>query len=226
MSIDTFGRSCTRCGEKKEWSEFYNLRRGINGKTPACKTCMAALADKYRSENRDQVRKRGKESKKRKRAEDPQPDRDANRRWRLANKNKISIKQKKYYENNKERLREAVRKYNAQHAAEAKAWQQNYRARKRAGGSITGNDMRRVLTESALCFYCESPYTADRRPTVDHVVPLSKGGTNDLSNLVSCCRSCNSKKRARTLEEWEPAIGKNRLLEKMATRLAPQNIAR
>lgn len=226
MSIDTCGRSCTRCGEKKDWSEFHNLRKGVNGKNPACKMCVAALAEKHRSENRDRVRESSRESKKRKRAENPQPDRDANRRWRLANKNKISAKQKRYYENNKERLQEAVRQYNARHPVEAKAWQQNYRARKRAGGSITGDDMRRVLTESASCFYCEALYTADRRPTVDHVVPLSKGGTNAADNLVSCCRSCNSKKRARTLEEWEPAIGKNRLLEKMAKRLAPQNIAR
>lgn len=36
---------------------------------------------------------------------------------------------------------------------------------------------------------------------VDHVIPRSKGGTDDLSNLVLCCQTCNSTKRDRT-PEW------------------------
>jgi hypothetical protein len=31
-------------------------------------------------------------------------------------------------------------------------------------------------------------------PCIDHVIPRSRGGSNDLSNLVLCCRSCNSSK--------------------------------
>ena len=33
--------------------------------------------------------------------------------------------------------------------------------------------------------------------TVDHVIPQSKGGTNDIDNLVPCCFSCNAKKKDR-----------------------------
>lgn len=51
------------------------------------------------------------------------------------------------------------------------------------------------------CVYCGA--TEDL--TVDHVLPISRGGTNDLSNLVTACRPCNSSKNAKTPEEWEAA---------------------
>lgn len=35
----------------------------------------------------------------------------------------------------------------------------------------------------------------------DHVVPLSRGGTNDRANLVTSCRDCNRKKADKTPEE-------------------------
>jgi len=48
------------------------------------------------------------------------------------------------------------------------------------------------------CAYCESAPVE----TVDHVVPLARGGTNREGNLNPACRSCNSSKGARLLIEW------------------------
>lgn len=43
-----------------------------------------------------------------------------------------------------------------------------------------------------------------RRATLcaDHVIPLSRGGTNDEGNLVCACLPCNSSKNDRLLSEW------------------------
>lgn len=49
-----------------------------------------------------------------------------------------------------------------------------------------------VLAAHPFCAYCGAP--AD---TVDHIVPLSRGGTDDPSNLRSACRACNTRKRDR-----------------------------
>jgi 5-methylcytosine-specific restriction endonuclease McrA len=42
----------------------------------------------------------------------------------------------------------------------------------------------------------------------DHIIPLSRGGEHELSNIRICCASCNSKKHDRTLEEMLPYINK------------------
>jgi hypothetical protein len=47
------------------------------------------------------------------------------------------------------------------------------------------------------CVYCGNT----KYLTLDHLVPLSRGGSNDEENLVTACRPCNSKKRDRTPEE-------------------------
>lgn len=49
----------------------------------------------------------------------------------------------------------------------------------------------------AQCSYCPAPAT-----TVDHVVPLNRGGSHAEGNLAPACRSCNSSKGDKLLIEW------------------------
>lgn len=50
------------------------------------------------------------------------------------------------------------------------------------------------------CQYCGEVFD-DRDLTVDHVHPKSKGGSNDWTNLVTCCQPCNTKKADRFCQE-------------------------
>lgn len=61
------------------------------------------------------------------------------------------------------------------------------------------NAMRHMITpqlmarDGAYCAHCGE----ERDLTIDHVRPLSRGGSNELSNLQVLCRPCNSRKGAR-----------------------------
>jgi len=71
----------------------------------------------------------------------------------------------------------------------------------RGGGHI---DMRGFTEKCAelnwTCQLC-GKQLSPQDVTMDHIVPISRGGTNDLYNLQPLCMSCNAKKGARTMEE-------------------------
>lgn len=56
------------------------------------------------------------------------------------------------------------------------------------------------------CSYCKTKITRLTPPTVDHKRSLSKGGTNNISNLTIACRSCNARKGTKTVEQFEKEI--------------------
>lgn len=45
-----------------------------------------------------------------------------------------------------------------------------------------------------VCHYCEQKF-APQELTMDHVVPLARGGRSTKGNSVPCCKECNSKKK-------------------------------
>lgn len=51
------------------------------------------------------------------------------------------------------------------------------------------------------CRYCGKQLTLET-VTLDHIVPVSKGGGNDLQNLVTACLDCNSKKTGRLVGDF------------------------
>lgn len=60
-----------------------------------------------------------------------------------------------------------------------------------------------VLARWPVCAYCRQTYCPpSRRFSIDHLIPRSRGGSNELENLVGCCAACNVAKGSRTPEEW------------------------
>jgi 5-methylcytosine-specific restriction protein A len=50
-----------------------------------------------------------------------------------------------------------------------------------------------------LCAYCQGTFAPDEL-TMDHIVPLARGGRSTKGHVVPCCKACNATKRY-----WTPA---------------------
>lgn len=70
----------------------------------------------------------------------------------------------------------------------------------------TGNGGSHTMTEwldkcallGNVCFYC-----GESKPlTRDHKIPLSRGGTHDITNILPACKGCNSRKHSKTAREF------------------------
>lgn len=47
---------------------------------------------------------------------------------------------------------------------------------------------------SKKCAYCDKP-----SEQIDHIIPISKGGLHDISNVIGACKKCNQKKAAKII---------------------------
>ncbi len=56
------------------------------------------------------------------------------------------------------------------------------------------------VRDRGVCQYCGTPFNL-KELTYDHVIPRSKGGQTEWTNIVTCCTACNLKKGGRTPEE-------------------------
>lgn len=104
---------------------------------------------------------------------------------------------------NPEKLKAALQRWRkTPRAKELIKVHQSQRAHKRrAGGGerILPADWEQLkalyLNRCAYCFSC-GPLT------MDHFVPLKRGGKHELANMVPACKSCNCSKGAKLLVEW------------------------
>jgi 5-methylcytosine-specific restriction endonuclease McrA len=55
---------------------------------------------------------------------------------------------------------------------------------------------------SGICYYCGKKFKASEL-TMDHLIPLTRGGRTVQANVVPACKECNNKKKYLLPMEWE-----------------------
>jgi len=195
-------KACKKCNETKPLEEFYPHRKNRDGRCGACKECCKATSAKWRLDHPEACRARGV------------------KRYR-DNAEAIKARFNKMHKDNPEMAKAAVAKWNKSHPEVIKAnnarWHRDHpgaakakKARRRAlesastGPHHTAADIAALLIDQHdLCAYCG--LILDGNYHVDHVVPLSQGGSNDAVNLAITCPPCNLSKGSKSLLIWAMA---------------------
>ena len=132
------------------------------------------------------------------------------RRHYWKNRDRINERRRALWAENPELFRARERRRYRKHRVSRVLTQRNTQAR-RAGakGEITPKQWLQLLGQHAFrCFYCSTALTAKNR-TLDHKIPLSRGGTNTINNVVPACRPCNNRKLRMTTGEFLERLKKN-----------------
>lgn len=134
------------------------------------------------------------------REENPEHNREYYRRWLQNNRTLKRRLDREWYEANKDH----VRAYNrTPERREAHRLNARYQKAKRKAAKeatvdpITREEWREIKASYlGLCVYCHKSL---QRATMDHVVPLNRGGDHSGSNVVPSCRRCNRAKSDKPL---------------------------
>lgn len=116
------------------------------------------------------------------------------------NRERILAYQAEYYAANTEKVKATVSAYRKANPEKKQHFENTRRARKAGNGGAHTLVERQDKFDSIgnVCFYCGQ----DGKLSIDHVLPLARGGTNDIENILPACKSCNSRKHTRTGQEF------------------------
>lgn len=166
---------CNVCGQTKPITDFY--KNGLYYR-PDCKACKSA---------RDSL------NHCKRRASDPEAKRKHNETssaWQRNNREAYNTNQRAY-QNNKYatdsefRMSEIIRKQ-----------------LRRSAGSLSAEEWNNILKHfEYACAYCGKTHEI----TMEHIIPISKGGLTSVLNIVPACSTCNSSKNNKDMLEWYTA---------------------
>lgn len=178
-------KTCTDCGVAKEHDNFSKVSRNSDGLHNKCKTCYSAYMRKWQGDHRESVNARvlmyhhsNKKTANLKRRI----------RWASAGTEHNDMVRKAWESANLEKSR-IIKKLARQKRRATKLMALTYR--------ITGKDLAAIL--SRPCIYCGT----SKNITLEHVIPLNRGGLHGIGNLAPACKSCNSAKKDRFIMEWK-----------------------
>jgi len=171
-------KTCTKCGQTKSFSDFYNRTKAKDGLMSECITCNRTTSQNYRLKNLSKIA-------------------ETKKAWGQGNRDWNAPKEKLYRAANKEKITAYQKKWARENADSVSLTRQIRRARKLRNGVflVTRKELKRLYANP--CAYCGAP-----SKHIDHVIPISRGGTHSIGNLVGACAPCNLVKGKKFIMEW------------------------
>lgn len=206
-------KACRKCGATKPASEFHKHSINPDGLRNECKACVKVWNREYSEKNKEKTRVQALSYREKNKSK----IRERDLAYKAANKARRQADSVIYRALNRDRERARSAAWAAEHreiaSARAKAWaienpslarehSRNRRARKLAAeGTHTAEDIAALFAlQKGKCACCH--VSLRKKYHVDHVQPLSKGGSNDKYNLQLLCPTCNIRKHAKLPHEF------------------------
>lgn len=150
----------------------------------------------YKKKHRENNRKRTREMDAEYREQYREERRISDREYREINKDVRNAKRRQYGKDNPDVI----------HASNLR--RRSLMEAGRTERSITPEELVVLKQSSDFCYYCGIQMKEDvnstdpAKKTIDHMTPVTRGGTDAPENYVCACRLCNSRKYTKTAEEY------------------------
>src|SRR5581483_2717145 len=110
-----------------------------------------------------------------------------------------------YYQRHTEQVKASVKAWQEANPEKYRAIQHasliRYRSRLvEAEGNWTHQEFQELC--ESVDYHCSYCHKKCERLSADHMTPLSRGGSNDITNIIPACISCNASKRDKTVLEF------------------------
>jgi len=199
---------CSKCGIEKSLTEFCKRTACKSGLKGQCKICDKEYRDAHKADSRAWRQSHAKD------------EADRAKRWQQNHIEELVTYRKEYRHNNKKQITIQKKQYSQTVAGKATNKRGHQRYTQTIAGKaahVKGSQRRRALEANVFredfnpidilkrddyrCQMCGKKTRPDFKdphhslyPNVDHIVPLSKGGSHTKQNTQCLCHKCNTQK--------------------------------
>lgn len=198
-------KACAECGGNFTPS---------HGSHKSCEGCRDKRVARMEAEYRAANREKNTEYNRAWRKANPEYHSEYNKRWREENEEEYRAYYRRYRVDNLDKVRAAYAAWEAKNPNYGTEWARRNPERAREivrrrrarlasvdNFAVTENDIIRMVRRfNGKCAYCDEKLNGNYH--VDHVMPVSLGGSNGIGNLVPACPTCNVSKYNYLLAEW------------------------
>lgn len=189
-------KQCRICGFFKDLDIFSRMKGMKEGRHNMCKSCDGVRRRQQYYENHERELATAKKIRERRKDEMA----IYLQKYRAEHKEKAKEYGKRYRQENKEKILEMNRRYSANNRDKLRVQGQlSYAKRKANGGNFTTDEWLDLCSSFGnVCVGCGT----DERLTIDHIIPITQGGSSGIENLQPLCKPCNSSKGSRVIIDY------------------------